>query len=252
MGTFGRKGVALKAGQTLGLKITIPFNTQLGTLGEDRLTAAFNQSLHKPPAGPTPRTKDEKPDLSGVWWSPRVVDGGSPQFLPSAEKVAQARSENNRKDSPQARCQPSAVVRLGPLFQYVQGSDALVIISDDDSPGFHTVYLNGKHPEDPNPSWYGHNVARWDGDTLVIDRVAFNEKVWLDQDAHPHSENLHVVDRIRRPDLGHLEMETTVDDPGVLSKPFTMKRVADLAAGYPIDEFICTENERDVLHMLGK
>ena len=83
-------------------------------------------------------------------------------------------------------------------------------------------------------------------------QIAFNDRSWLDQDSHPHSEKLHIVDRIRRPDLGHLEMETTVEDPGVLAKPFTMKRVADLAAGHHVDEFICTENERDVLHMVGR
>jgi hypothetical protein len=251
MTNFVRRGVAVAAG-AVSLNVILPFNTQLGTLGEDRGAAAFNAALHKPPAGPTPRTKDEKPDFSGVWWSPRVIDGGSPQFLPAAETVAKERAENNRKDSPQARCQPSAVTRLGPLFELVQSKDYLVIISDDDSPGFHQVYLNAQHSADPNPAWYGHNTAHWEGDTLIVDRVAFKDQVWLDQDSHPHSAKLHVTERYRRPDLGHLEMETTVDDPGVLVKPFTMKRVADLADGIHIDEFICTENERDVLHMVGK
>jgi len=252
MSNFERKGVAIGA-TAVKIDVSLRENTQLGTLGEDRLGAAYNLSLHKPPSGPTPRTKDGKPDLSGVWWTPRVTDGGNPQFLPSAEAVARKRLEDNRKDSPQSHCLPGAVTRLGPLIQFVQSQDYLVVISDDDSPGFHQIYLDGRgHPEDPNPSWYGHNTGKWEGDTLVVDRVAFNDRVWLDQDLHPHSSSLHVIDRFRRPDLGHLEMETTVIDPEVVSKPYTIKRVSDLAQGYSIDEFICTENERDVPHLLGK
>ena len=253
MSNFERKGVAIAAAKAVTLDIRLLENTQLGTLGEDRLGATDNLRRHNPPNGPTPRTKDGKPDLSGVWWSPRVVDGGNPQFLASAEAVARQRLADNRKDSPQSHCLPAAVTRFGPLIEFVQGNDTLVAISDDDSPGFHKIYLDGRaHPADPNPSWYGHNTGQWDGDTLVVDRVAFNDRVWLDQELHPHSSRLHVVERFRRPVLGQLEIETTVNDPEVVSKPYTIKRVSDLAQGYSIDEFICTENERDVPHLLGK
>src|SRR5262249_6097054 len=149
--------------------IRMSYNTQLGTLGEDRVNLAADLLRHKPPSGATPRTNDGKPDFSGVWWRPADVDGGNPQFLPEAEAVARVRREGNNKDSPQARCLPGAALRFGPLFQMVQSRDYLVIINDDESPGFHQVYLNRTHPEDPNPGWYGHNTARWDGDTLVVD-----------------------------------------------------------------------------------
>ena len=253
MANFSRKGVAVDASQTVALEIRMQFNTQLGTLGEDRVAFKTNMERHRPPSGPTPRTKDGKPDLSGVWWTPTTIDSGSPQFLPAAEAVAEQRRAVNNKESPQAHCLPSNATRFGPLFQFVQSQDYLIMISDDDSPGFHQVYLDGRgHPADPNPAWYGHNIGHWEGDTLVVDRVGFHERVWLDQPAHPHSEKLHIVERYRRPDLGHLESEVTVDDPGVLAKPYTMKRVADLAQGYEIYEFICPENERDVRHMVGK
>src|SRR5438874_7329201 len=101
MSNFERKGVAVGGAKAASLDIRLRENTQLGTLGEDRLGAAYNLSLHQPPSGPAPRTKDGKPDLSGVWWSPRVVDGGNPQFLAPAEAVARKRNEDNRKDSPQ-------------------------------------------------------------------------------------------------------------------------------------------------------
>jgi hypothetical protein len=252
MQTFDQKGLAVQAGQAVRLDIRMDFNTQLGTLGEDRVTAMADAKRHHPPAGPTPRTADGKPDLSGVWWSPRTTDTGLPKFLPSAEAVAKQRLDSNRKDSPQSRCLPSAVLRFGPLFELVQSKQFLIIINDDDYPGFHQVYLDGRpHPPDPY-SWYGHNTGHWEGDTLVVDRVGFNDQVWLDQDLHPHSDKLHIVDRYRRPDLGHLEIATTVDDPGIVMQPYTIKRSADLAPDQEIQEFICNENNQDVEHLVGK
>jgi hypothetical protein len=252
MQTFSQKAVAVQAGQALRLDIRMDFNTQLGTLGEDRVTAAADAKRHHPPSGPTPRTADGKPDLSGVYWSPRTTDTGLPEFLPWAAAVAKERLDNNRKDTPQAQCLPSAVLRMGPLVELVQSKQFLIIISDDDSPGFHQVYLDGRpHPEDPY-EWYGHNTGHWEGDTLVVDRVGFNDRVWLDQELHPHTDKLHVIERYRRPDLGHLEIETTVEDPGTVAKPYTTKRIADLAPDQEILEFICPENNQDVGHMVGK
>jgi hypothetical protein len=252
MQTFSQKSVAVQAGPAVHLDIRMDFNTQLGTLGEDRVTAAADAKRHHPPAGPTPRTADGKPDLSGVYWSPRTTDTGLPQFLPWAVDVAKERLDNNRKDTPQAQCLPSAVLRMGPLVELVQSKQFLIIISDDDYPGFHQVYLDGRpHPEDPY-AWYGHNTGHWDGDTLVVDRVGFNDRVWLDQELHPHTDKLHGVERDRRPDLGHLEIQTTVEDPGTVAQPYTTKRVADLAPDQEIHEFICNENNQDVEHLVGK
>jgi hypothetical protein len=250
---FERKNVALAPESKVHLDIKLEETTQLSTLGEDFLAIAADAKKHAPPAGPTPRTAAGKPDLSGIWWSPRTVGPGKPEMLASAEAIAKQREDNNRKDSPQAHCLPAPVLRLGPVYEIVQSKDFMVMISDDDSPGFHQIYLDGRaHPKDPMPAWYGNNVGRWDGDTLIIDRIGFNDKVWLDQAAHPHSEKLHVVERWRRPDLGHLETEITVEDPTILTKPWTMKRVSELAPTEEIFEFICPENNRDVEHLVGK
>jgi len=250
--SFAMKGVIVKASLTLRLDIRLGDSTQLNTLGEDRLRITADMKRHVPPSGPTPRTFDGKPDLSGVWWQPRTVDPGKPEFLPEALAIQKQRLEANSKDSPQARCLPSAALRNGPLWEFVQSKDFLIYISDDESPGFHQIYLDGRgHPADPNPAWYGHSIGHWDGDTLVVDRVGFDPRVWLDIESHPHSDKLHIIERYRRPDLGHLEIEITVDDPGVLAKPWTQKRVADLAHE-EIYEFICTENNRDVQHLVGK
>ena len=249
---FVMKGVIVKASLTLRFDIHLTDTTQLNTLGEDRLRITADTQRHNPPSGPAPRTPEGKPDLSGVWWIPRTVDPGNPEFLPAAIAIQRQRLAANSKDSPQARCLPSAPLRNGPLWEFVQSKDFLVYISDDESPGFHQIYLDGRgHPADPNPAWYGHSIGSWDGDTLVVDRVGFDNRVWLDVESHPHSDKLHIVERYHRPDLGHLEIEITVDDPGVLAKPWTQKRVADLAHE-EIFEFVCAENNRDVEHLVGR
>lgn len=249
---FEKKGVSIRASQTVSLDIRLGDTTQLNTLGEDRYRITADTKRHAPPSGPTPRTVGGKPDLSGVWWQPRTVDPGKPEFLPAAIAIQKQRRDANGKDSPQAHCLPSGPLRNGPLWEFVQSKDFLIYISDDESPGFHQIYLDGRgHPADPNPAWYGHSIGRWDGDTLVVDRVGFDPRVWLDVESHPHSDQLHIIERYRRPDLGHLEIEITVEDPGVLVKPWTQKRVADLAHE-EIFEYICQENNRDLGHMVGK
>ena len=250
---FERKAVVVKAPASTMVDIRLEEGTQLSTLGEDSLGIAADRLRHAPPSGPTPRAVDGKPDLSGVWWSPVTTQTEKPEWLPAAQQVASQRAANNRKDSPQTHCLPAAVLRRGPLVEFVQSRATIVEISDDDSPGFHHIYLaNHEHPKDPDLLWHGDSVGHWDGDTLVVDRVNFVDEVWLDQDAHPHSDKLHVIERYRRPDLGHLEAEITVEDPGVLARPYTFKRVAELAPKEEIREFICTENNSDLQHLVGR
>jgi hypothetical protein len=250
---YERKGVRVAAGAPTPLDIRLEEGTQLSTLGEDARGIAADRARHAPPTGPTPRTAGGKPDFTGVWWQPVVVDPGKPEWLPAAQQVAAQRQANNRKDSPQVFCLPPAVLRRGPLIEFVQSSSVIVEISDDDSPGFHKIYVNGRaHPKEPDLLWYGDSIGRWEGDTLVVDRVNFVEDVWLDQDAHPHSDKLHIIERYTRPDLGHLEVVVTVEDPGVLAKPWTFKRASELAPAEELREFICNENNSDLPHLVGK
>ena len=115
------------------------------------------------------------------------------------------------------------------------------------------VFLDGRsHPIDPNPTWLGHSVGSWDGDALVIDSIGFNDRSWLDFNGHPHTEMLHVVERYGRPDLGHLELEMTVEDPGALKKPWIIKRTYILDPKEDIMESVCTENEKDAQHVFSK
>jgi hypothetical protein len=251
---YTQKNITVAAGQTAGLDIHI-IDYQLGTLGDGREFRIDLLSPHQTPSGPTPRTPQGKPDLTGVWYAQRTVDPGQPEMLPTAAKLFEERVANNAKDAPGAHCLTRGITAAGALFPYelVQTPARLVMIFEDDIPSHRTVYLDGRgHPKDPNPNWMGHSIGHWEGDTLIVDTVGFNDKSWLDAQGHPHTDKLHVTERIRRPDLGHLEIEFTIVDPGAYAKPWVIRRVADLDPHDEIGEYVCTEGERDAVHMVGK
>jgi carboxypeptidase family protein len=261
--SFGFKGyehkdvVVVQAGQTQRVDIPIGDFISLETLGEDRASfGRFFFGRAKPPEGPAPRTPDGKPDFTGVWNGALPGGGGeaSPELLPWAQAVDKERREHNFKDNPQARCLPFNVTPFNVfLNRVVQSRDLLVTVIEYDLPGYRQVYLDGRgHPKDLDPSWTGHSVGTWEGDTLVIDSIGFNDKTWIGE-ATPHTDKLHVTTRLRRPDLGHLEIETTYDDPGAFKRPWKTKGIATLApATEEIPEFICNENNQDVEHLIGK
>jgi hypothetical protein len=252
------KDIVVQAGQSLRLNVNIGDFISLDTLGEDRNTLG-RIMLSRPPAptGPAPRTSDGKPDFSGLWYGPSPLGGGgeaAPDLLPWADAVAKQRIDNNLKESPSARCLPFNLGFFNTfLNRVVQSRDFLTTIIEYDVPGYRQVYLDGRaHPKDLDPSWTGHSVGKWDGDTLVIETIGFNDKTWLGE-AAPHTDKLKVTTRLRRPDLGHLEMESTIEDPGALKKPWMTKGVAILApANEEIPEFICNENNQDAEHLVGK
>ena len=251
--------VVVQAGQTQRADIPIGDFISLDTLGEDRASfGRFFLNRPKPPEGPAPRTPDGKPDFSGVWYGPGPGGGGGaagPELLAWAEALEKERADHNLKDTPSGRCLPFTVTPFNFLLnRVVQSRELLVTIIEYDIPGYRQIYLDGRgHPKDLDPSWTGHSVGTWDGDTLVIDTIGFNDKTWLGE-AVPHTEKLHVTTLLRRPDLGHLEIETTFDDPDAFKKPWqTGKRIATLApVTEEIPEFICTENNQDVEHLIGK
>jgi hypothetical protein len=162
--------------------------------------------------------------------------------------------EHNYKDHPQSRCLPFNVTPFNFLFnRLVQNRDMLISIVEYDVPGYRQIYIDGReHPKDLELSWTGHSIGKWEGDTLVIDTIGLNDKTWLGE-AIPHTDKLRVTTRLRRPDLGHLEIEITYDDPGAFKKPWTTKGVATLnSTNDEVPEFICNENNQDVEHLVGK
>lgn len=255
---YNRNDIVIQAGQTSRLDVPLGDFISLGTLGEDRASIGrLMLTRPQPPAGPTPRTADGKPDFSGLWHGSLPSGAGQPErpeLQPWAEAIAKERTDHNFKDNPSARCLPFNVSLMSPfLNRFVQTRDHLVVILEYDTPGYRQVYLDGRpHPKDLEPSWTGHSIGKWEGDTLVIETIGFNDKTWIGE-ADPHTDKLKVTTRLRRPDLGHLEVETTLDDPGAFKKPFTIKSTATLApSSEEIFEFICNENEQDAEHLVGK
>lgn len=123
----------------------------------------------------------------------------------------------------------------------------------ENATGFTQMLLDGRpHPPGVGPYWLGHQVGRWDGDTLVVDAIGFRDRGWLGFSGQPHSDKLHVIERLRRPDLGHLEIEITLDDPGAFQKKWTGTLRATLSPDIELQEFVCNENNKDAAHMVGK
>jgi hypothetical protein len=209
--------------------------------------------------GPVPRLPDGHPDLSGPW-----LGGGSnadieregglkPGELPLLPAAKALRDKRKEQDEPYVACLPMSVPRINPypwkmVFSLTpKGVTEIYILHELGDAGAHrVVYMDGrKHPDDLLPSWYGHSIGRWEGDTLVIDTVGYNDKFWFDSRGTPHTEKLHTIERFSRPNFGTLINDFTLDDSGAYSKTvqlkFTARRVRQ---DVELMEDICTENNQ--------
>ena len=158
-------------------------------------------------------------------------------------------------DSPQTRCLPPgiwtdtliAVIKIAP-------SPKLIIVMNETYGTYRQIYTDGRElpKEVAQPSWLGYSVGKWEQDTLVVETAGFNDKTLLDLMGHPHSEALRVVERYHRRDFGHMDVDMTLDDPQMYTKPFTIKSTQDLLADSDIFEYFCNENEKDRAHMEQK
>ena len=215
-----------------------------------------------PPSGETPRMPDGKPDLSGNWQPNAIrenVDmvgtGVEVPMLPWAKELYDKRKANLGKDDPEARCLPPGVPRMTTTpypWSFVQTKDLLVIIYEGAAHVWRKIFLDGR-PHDPQAeeTWLGDSIGHWEQDTLVIETVGQNDITWIDAAGIPHTKNMKVIERIRRPDLGHLEIEHTIDDPETFSRPWKFTTKPTLLRGELI-EYICQENNKDVEHLVGK
>jgi hypothetical protein len=215
-----------------------------------------------PPTGPTPRTPDGKPDLSGNWQPNAIrenVDlvgtGVEVPMLPWAKELYDKRKAALGKDDPEARCLPPGVPRMTTTpypWTFVQTKDLLVIVYEGAAHVWRKVFLDGRaHDPRAEFTWLGDSIGHWEDDTLVIETVGQNDITWIDAAGIPHTEDMKVIERIRRPDLGHLEIEHTIDDPKTFSRPWKFTTRPSLLRGELI-EYICQENNKDVDHLVGK
>jgi hypothetical protein len=228
-------------------------------------------------SAPAPRAADGHPDLSGLWgaevnvpcppdgcadlplnrqfldigWR---VEGGLP-FQPWAKALHAQRSGDNDKDAPSTRCLPYSDVEMHttPLYRkVVQVPGLLAILNEHDA--FHRqIYTDGRPlPVDPQPSWRGYSSGRWDGDTLVVQTIGFRDAQWLDMGGSPMTDAAKLTERFRRIDYGHLEIEITVDDPKAYTKPWSTKLNQLIVLDTELLDYICAENEKDIVHLVGK
>jgi hypothetical protein len=214
--------------------------------------------------GPVPRLPDGKPDLTGPW-----VGGGSnadierdgglkPGELPLLPWAKELRDKRKPEDEPYTACLPMSVPRVNPYpwkfaMSYTsKGLTHIYILHETGDAGAHrVVYMDGrKHPDDLLPTWWGHSIGWWEGDTLVVDTVGYNDKFWFDSRGTPHTEQLHTVERYTRINYGRLVHEFRLEDPGAFSRPVNLKFTARLlrpdlkTGGGELMEFICLEDNQ--------
>lgn len=250
---FVRENLTLQTEQTLQLDIRLEEGVSLNTLGDDPGTfAAIVRKRSVVPSRPAPRTPDGRPDLSGVWLINEDLYPEEPAALPWAASLAKERIENNLKDAPHTRClpgDPPVAYATPPFLTKFVHTPSLLVMLFEDVPGFRQVFLDGRpHPADPDPTWLGHAVGKWDGDTLVVDAIGYNDRSWIG--TYPHTEMMHITERYRRTDFGHLEIHVTIEDPGAFTKPWNKNLNWDLAPQEELLEYVCENNK--VEHLVGK
>lgn len=209
---------------------------------------------------PAPRTPDGKVDLSGVWqrisnkYRRNIAADLKPgEVQPWAKALVEGRMEDLGKDHMSVQCLPwgpsySTSERKAKIIQ----TPGLILILDEDLT-YRQIFLDGRALEtDPNPSWMGYSVGRWEGDTLVVESFGFNDRTWLDSDGHPHTEALRTTERYRRRDFGHLDVEVTLNDPAVYARPWTVALKAELTADTELLEAVCNESHASLEHWVGK
>src|SRR5581483_3634672 len=238
------------------------------------------------PRSTSPRLADGHPDLGNGKgaWTPRIIDdisgnGGGEKdektraaqmkmtdqridvpFQPWAKEVYQQREATLSREDPEGYCLPPGIPRMmnTPFpMQIYQLSDRILQVYEGGAHMWRIIYMDGRpHPKpaELNPTYLGHSVGRWEGDTLVVDVVGLNDRTWLDAAGHPHTEQLHVIERYTRLDRDTLHYEATIDDPGAYTKPWTAGWKVSWQPDWDPLEYVCQENNKDVGfngHMVG-
>jgi hypothetical protein len=210
-----------------------------------------------------PRTPDGKPDLSGLWrpeFNPYYLDviqdlKAEQIFRPAAEALFKQHIAEFHRSDPVTHCLPGGPIEIlagGGIAHYrIMQSHDMVSLLYERGTVYRQIFLDGRElPKDPNPAWMGYSVGHWDGDTLVVETVGFNDRTWLDRVGHPHSEDLRVTERFRRLDFGHMQLQVTYDDPKTLTRPLSLSLTVNYAPDTDMLETIC-ENEKDTAHLVG-
>ena len=237
-------------------------------------------------SGPVPRGADGKPDLSGVWQysRPPGIPGPTPAtqatststelvplavrlsqfwnlgasfpdglpFQPWAAELHRQRVASNSIDNPDAHCLPLGLMQLhthGQPRKMIQTPGVIVILYEANG-GIRQIFTDGRpQPKDVEPWWFGYSTGKWDGDTLVVETTNLRDLGWLDVEGSTITEAGRILERFRRVDYGHLEIEVTIDDPKAYTKPWTVTVHQRIMLDTDLIEFICQENNKDPQHL---
>lgn len=202
---------------------------------------------------PAPRTSDGKPDLTGLWGSlTGTTDLKPDEVQPWVRALRQQRADNFGKDNPRYLCLPEGPTAFdtAQAMRRILQTPAMIAILHDDLT-YRQIFMDGRALEaDPSPSWMGYSVGHWDGETLVVESLGFNARTWLTQNL-PHTDALRISERYRRIDFGHLEIETTINDPAAFSRPWTFRTTAQFAADTEIPDNRCDPADTGREHWTG-
>ena len=213
-------------------------------------------------SAPAPRTADGKPDLSGVWqvrqssYLVYVTSDLKPdEIRPWAAALFKQREDNYRNDTDGINCLPpgpkAGISGLALPMKIVQTPNLVVILYEYQTI-YRQIFTDGRAlPDDPNPTWMGYTVGHWEGDTLVATTAGYNDRTTIDLGGHPHTEALRVTERFHRRDVGHIDLEVTLDDPKAYTRSWTLPIELVLRPDQELIEYVC-ENERDAPHLVGK
>lgn len=197
------------------------------------------------------------PNISGMWQVRgynryiKPADGSLPPWLPWNKEAFDARAAAEAAGKPlydpTAACFPSGIPRIiaAPYpVEIVQTPDKTVFLYETQHL-FRVIHMNQEHPAKVEPTFMGHAVGHWEGDTLVVDSIGFVDTTQIDEEGSKHTAQMHVIERIRKLENGSLEVEFTIDDPGAFSKPWTAKRVWEWRPDVRFFEYVCEENNRN-------
>lgn len=204
-----------------------------------------------------PATSDSVPNISGVWQVrgfdryTKQVDGSDPPWQPWNRKAFEERRAAEEAGTPlydpTAACLPSGTPRIIATpypAEIIQTPDSTVFLYEAQHL-FRIVHMNQQHPQNVEPSFFGHAVGHWEEDTLVVDTVGIVGETQIDEGGTQHSDQMHVVERIRKNDDGDLEILFTIDDPKAFTKPWTAKRIWKWRPEIRFLEYVCEENNRN-------
>jgi hypothetical protein len=214
-------------------------------------------------AAPAPRTADGKMDINGLWMPAsgyvfnliKDLQPNSVPFQPWAQALYKQRGDTLSKDDPSGWCVPGGVPRSDavPYPFKILTAPGMTVILYEAVQSFRQIFTDGRAlPADPNPTWMGYSIGHWEGDDFVVETTGFNDQGWLDNNGLPASDALRVTERFVRKNFGEMDIVITINDAKAYARPWNVTLPLKLLPDTELLEYICSENNKDLAHLVGK